>query len=210
MTEQLKTYDIQNEKWEEAPVNSVFEQEPSEAILHSSVIRQLANARIGTASTLTRSEVSGGGRKPWRQKGTGRARAGSIRSPLWRGGGIAFGPKPRSYKTDMPQKMRQIALRSAVTSTLEGSIMIKGLDKFSNKTKDFVKLLETMNLIRGKVLLVTDQETDYSNIYLATGNLHYVKIISASNIGAYDLLKADHVIYTDKSLPLIERRAVVC
>ena len=205
----FKKYDIENEKWDEHPVNSLFsDNEPSMSLMHSSVVRQLANARVGTASTLTRAEVRGGGKKPWRQKGTGRARAGSTRSPLWRGGGIAFGPKPRDYDIKMPKKMRKLALQGAVSTKVSESVIISGLNKLEPKTAAFIKFLESINIKEGKILLIVD--TDYPNIYLATGNLRYVRVINASNVGVYDLLKADYILYTEQSLPIIEGRATVC
>lgn len=204
----LKKYDIENEKWEEHPVNQIFfELQPNVSLMHSAVVRQLANARIGTASTLTRSEVRGGGRKPWRQKGTGRARAGSIRSPLWRGGGIIFGPKPRDYSINMPKKMRKLALQGAVAARIDESLIITGLDKISPQTSAFTKFLENINVKSGKVLLIV--HSDYPNIHLAAGNLRYVRVINALNVGVYDLLKADHLLYTEKALLIIEGRAGV-
>jgi large subunit ribosomal protein L4 len=123
----VKKFDTNSSSYAELEVNKdVFAQEPNKHVLYLSVVRQLANARAGTASTLTRSEVAGGGKKPWKQKGTGRARAGSIRSPLWKGGGVIFGPKPRDYTKDMPKKVRKLALRSALSSDLNKIIILSG------------------------------------------------------------------------------------
>src|SRR5580704_2995795 len=126
-----------------ADVPAVFEIEPKGVLLHQAVVRHLANRRAGTASTKTRDEVAGGGRKPWRQKGTGRARHGSTRSPIWRKGGVVFGPHPRSYVQDMPRKMRRQALRSALSSkvTSNAVIALSGLRFEAFRTKEFVKVL---------------------------------------------------------------------
>ena len=121
----------------------VFAIEPNVGVLHSALIRQLANARRGSANTKTRSEVRGGGRKPWRQKGTGRARAGSIRSPLWAGGGVTFGPKPRDYSIAMPKKQRVLALKSALAAQSENIVVVQDFDKFTEaKTKQFAQVLK--------------------------------------------------------------------
>src|SRR6185437_11483253 len=151
--------------------DEVFGIEPNIHVMHSALHRQLVNARRGTASTKTRSEVRGGGRKPWRQKGTGRARAGSIRSPLWNGGGVIFGPKPRDYAQSMPKKARQLALRSALAARRDQFVVVQNFDAlFQNapksgddsakieqpKTKDFVAVLKQLGLNDKKVLVILD------------------------------------------------------
>ncbi|HAA90131.1 MAG: 50S ribosomal protein L4 [Thermoanaerobacterales bacterium 50_218] len=167
----------------------------NEHVLHQAVVRYLAGRRRGTASTKTRGEVSGGGRKPWRQKGTGRARAGSIRSPIWRGGGIVFGPKPRSYAQDLPRKVRRLALKSALSSRAQdGDIVV--IEEFrveEPKTKRVVKLLEALEAER-KVLLVTGEKD--RNLQLASRNLPGVRVVLADHLNPYDVLAADKVVLT--------------
>jgi large subunit ribosomal protein L4 len=132
----------------------IFGIEPNVHVMHSAVVAQLANARVGTHSTLGRSEVRGGGRKPWRQKGTGRARAGTIRSPLWRGGGIVFGPKPRDYSKKLPKKVKRLALCSALSSKVnENNLIVVDRISFEKpNTKEMVKLLETLNVNKNALL----------------------------------------------------------
>src|SRR5262249_17347162 len=146
--------------------------EPDNGLLHQALMRQLANARRGTASTKTRSEVSGGGKKPWRQKGTGRARAGSIRSPLWEGGGVAFGPKPRDYSISMPRKQRVLALKAALAARKDALTIVQNFDEIKNgKTKEFVKLLSGLKLDEKKVLLVVDGSEKSQKVELAARNI---------------------------------------
>lgn len=204
----VKKFDTNSSSYAELEVNKdVFAQEPNKHVLYLSVVRQLANARAGTASTLTRSEVSGGGKKPWKQKGTGRARAGSIRSPLWKGGGVIFGPKPRDYTKDMPKKVRKLALRSALSSDLNKIIILSGDLVSSHKTTEFVKLLEKLNLNKEefkKVLLVVG---DNDKVRLSARNLTNVKVVYPEHVGAYDLLNAEKILITEDSLAVLEGRA---
>ncbi|NLW07343.1 MAG: 50S ribosomal protein L4, partial [Clostridia bacterium] len=148
-------YNIQGQQVGEVDLVEQVFGEVNEAVLHDVVVMQMASRRRGTAKTLTRAEVSGGGRKPWRQKGTGRARVGSIRSPLWRGGGVVFGPQPRDYSYKLPQKVRRLALRSALASKVrDGNIIVlDSLRLEKPRTKDMVNILN--NLAAGKALLVT-------------------------------------------------------
>ena len=167
----------------------------------------MANARTGTACTLTKSEVRGGGRKPWKQKGTGRARSGSIRSPLWKGGGVIFGPKPKSYEKDMPKKVKKLAIRSALSSELNKLIIISGGLVSSHKTSEFVTMLEKLNLNKEdlkKVLLVVG---DNSNVRMSARNLPNVKTVYPEHVGAYDLLNAKVILVTEDSLAVLEGRA---
>lgn len=204
----VKKFDTNNSSYAELEVNKdLFGQEPNKHVLYLSVVRQLANARAGTASTLTRSEVSGGGKKPWKQKGTGRARAGSIRSPLWKGGGVIFGPKPRDYEKDMPKKVRKLALRSALSSDLNKIIILSGDLVSSHKTSEFVTLLEKLNLNKEefkKVLLVVG---DNSKVRLSARNLPNVRVVYPEHVGAYDLLNAEKILITEDSLAVLEGRA---
>lgn len=172
-------------------------------ILHQAVVRHLANQRAGTAAAKTRGEVSGGGRKPWRQKGTGRARVGSIRSPLWRGGGITFGPRPRSYKQAMPRKMRRLALKSALSARVgEGDlVVIEELQLPAPKTKEAVRLLESLEAAGNILLVIREEQRD---LMLATRNIPGVCLKLADHLSAYDVLAADKVIMTSMAMARIE------
>jgi len=145
----VQVVDMQGAPVGEIELNEqIFGIEPNVHVMHSAVVAQLANARVGTSSSLGRSEVRGGGRKPWKQKGTGRARAGTIRSPLWRGGGIVFGPKPRDYSKKLPRKVKRLALCSALSSKVKENslIVIEKLSFDQPKTKDMVKLLDNLKI----------------------------------------------------------------
>lgn len=183
----------------------VAKEENAEHIVHRALVRQLNNARQGTASTKTRSEVRGGGRKPWRQKGTGRARAGSIRSPLWRGGGVIFGPKPRDYSTKMNRKERRLALRTAFSSRLEDTIAVENfaseLDR--PKTKEILAALERWGIeSTAKVLLILKEVPD--NVNLSTRNISNVKLIKATNLNVFDILGAHKIVVTTDALEQIQ------
>lgn len=174
-------------------------------IVHRALVRQLAGARQGTASTKTRAEVSGGGRKPWRQKGTGRARAGSIRSPLWRGGGVIFGPKPREYNIKMNRKERRLALRTAFQNRADDIIVVQDFaDQLPRpKTKELIEAFKRWGIeAESKVLLIVPeiQET----IYLSARNISTVKLISATYLNVYDVLNADKIVTTDTALAKIQ------
>lgn len=165
-----------------------------EAVVHQAMVRQLANQRAGTHDTKTRGEVSGGGRKPWSQKGTGRARAGSTRSPLWRHGGIVFGPHPRSYRQRLPRKMRRLALRSLLSSKVaeDRLIVVENLD-IQPKTKEMARTLQTLGVQR-TALVVTREST--LNVKLAAGNLPGIKAVAAPYLNVVDLLNHDHLVMT--------------
>ena len=175
---------------------------PNTHLMHLHVLRQLANKRQGSASTLTRSEVRGGGKKPWKQKGTGRARAGSIRSPLWKGGGVIFGPKPRKYTMNLTVKSRRVALRSAILAQAANLVAVEnfGIDKASTKSLNEF-LTKKLNLT-GSVLLVV-KDTD-SNVSLSARNLKNVQVVLANNLSVKALLKADHVVASEDALRHIE------
>ena len=175
---------------------SVFGIEPNEAIVHSVLVNYLANQRQGTQSTKTRAEVSGGGRKPWRQKGTGRARQGSIRAPQWVKGGIALGPKPRSYKYTVNKKERRLAIRSVLSSkVLEKELtVVDKLEVKEIKTKTMVKALADMK-VEGKTLIILPENN--KNVLMSSRNIEGVKTIVANNINIFDLLK-----YTNLILPV--------
>ena len=179
---------------------AIFGIEPNVGVMHQVVTAQLAAARSGTQSTKTRAEVRGGGKKPWRQKGTGRARQGSTRAPHWTGGGVALGPKPRSYKQKTPKKMVQLALRSALSDRhADGKVVvIDAYDRDAPKTKNAIALLEQLN-ISGKVLVVVTPE-DF-NASLSFRNLPDCHVLLSSELNAYDVLCSDWVLFSRGSLP---------
>jgi large subunit ribosomal protein L4 len=183
----------------------VAKEETAAHIVHRSLVRQLNNARQGTASSKTRAEVRGGGRKPWRQKGTGRARAGSIRSPLWRGGGVIFGPKPRDFDTKMNRKERRLALRTAFSSRLEDTIVVEnfGSQLDRPKTKEIVAALQRWEIeADAKVLLILKEVPE--NVNLSTRNLSRVKLIKATNLNVFDVLHANKIVVTTDALEQIQ------
>ncbi len=174
-------------------------------IVHRALVRQMNNARQGTLSTKTRSEVRGGGRKPWRQKGTGRARAGSNRSPLWRGGGVTFGPKPRDFSIKMNRKERRLALRTAFQSRAEDLIVVQEFaqELTQPKTRELVAALSRWGVTDGeKVLLI--QGENHEMVTLSARNIPNVKLITASNLNVYDLLAADRLVVTATALEKIQ------
>jgi large subunit ribosomal protein L4 len=174
-------------------------------LFHQVVRMQLANRRQGTVSTKTRGEVSGGGRKPWRQKGTGRARQGSTRSPLWRGGGVALGPKPRDYSYSLPKKVRRAALRSALTLKVREGLF-KVLDRIElpePKTKQMVGLLKTLGIEKPALIVIAD---DNPNVRLAARNLPSVQVMRVEGVNVYDLLAHDFLICTQDALVKLQER----
>jgi large subunit ribosomal protein L4 len=186
----------------------VFGEEPNIHVMHLALKRQLSNARAGTACAKTRSEVRGGGKKPWKQKGTGRARAGSLRSPLFAGGGVIFGPKPRDYSFSMPVKARRLALRSALSSRIDNIKVIKDFSAIKTpKTKEFVKILDSLG-VSGKVLVIADTVTaeEQMRIKLSSGNIPNVKLILSSNINVKDILEANNIVITESAINEITER----
>ncbi len=184
--------------------DAVFGAEVNEALLHEAVIRHLANQRQGTSDTKTRAEVAGGGRKPWRQKGTGRARQGSIRSPQWRHGGVVFGPHPRDFRLGMPKQKRRAALRSALSSKVAaGDLVI--LDSLSievPKTKIVVLALSKLNLGGIKTLIVTAGPD--SNVYKSTHNLERVAASQVGTLNVYDVLAHAKLVMTKDAALAVE------
>ncbi|MGH8987383.1 MAG: 50S ribosomal protein L4 [Acidimicrobiales bacterium] len=178
----------------------VFGIEPNQAVLHQVVTAQLAAARAGTQSTKTRAEVRGGGAKPWRQKGTGRARQGSSRAPHWAGGGVALGPKPRSYAQRTPKKMVRLALCSALSDRAAGErvALVDSWSFPSPRTKDAKKTLDVLGLL-GRVLVVLDAEETTAEKSFA--NLPEVQTIRSSELSAYEVLRSDWVVFSDSTLP---------
>ena len=193
----VDVYDIKGKKVSDVELaENIFGIEPNEAIVHSVLVNYLANQRQGTQSTKTRAEVRGGGRKPWRQKGTGRARQGSIRAPQWIKGGIALGPKPRSYKYTVNKKERRLAIKSILSSkVLEKELtVVEKLELKEIKTKTMVKALADLK-VSGKTLIVLPENN--KNVLMSSRNIEGVKTITANNINVFDLLK-----YTNLILPV--------
>lgn len=181
---------------------SVFGVEVNDVVVHSALVNYLANQRQGTQSTKTRAEVRGGGRKPWKQKGTGRARQGSIRAPQWFKGGIALGPKPRSYKYAIPKKMRQLAIKSVLTSKLqEGNLVIVDkLELNEIKTKSMVNILN--NLKVSKALLMLNEKN--LNVQASARNIENIKTTLVNTLNIFDLLKYDSLVLTKEAVEKIE------
>ena len=190
----IDVYDIKGKKVSDIELaDSIFGIEPNETIVHSVLVNYLANQRQGTQSTKTRAEVSGGGRKPWRQKGTGRARQGSIRAPQWIKGGIALGPKPRSYKYTVNKKERRLAIKSILSSkVLEKELtVVDKLELKEIKTKTMVKALQDLK-VEGKTLIVLPENNN--NVLMSARNIEGVKVILLNNINVYDLLKYNKLV----------------
>ena len=176
---------------------------PNEDVVHSVVVNYLANQRQGTQSTKTRSEVSGGGKKPWRQKGTGRARKGSIRAPQWIKGGIALGPKPRSYSYRINKKEKRLAVKSVLSSKVAENelVVLDKLEMNEVKTKNMVKVLNNLKL-EGKVLIVLPEKNE--NVQLSSRNIEGVKTSLVNNMNAYELLKYNKLVVTLDTVKKIE------
>ena len=201
----LSVLNIKGEKVGDITLNeNVWGIEPNDAVLYDALTLARNNARQGTADTKTRAEVSGGGRKPWKQKGTGRARQGSTRAPHWIKGGIVFGPHPRSFAKKMNKKERRLALKSALSyKVLDKELMLVESIKFeTNKTKEMVNLLNTLELTNTKVLLVVEELTD--NVCLAARNLGNVKIVLPEEVNTYDVVNADKMVVTEVALKKLE------
>jgi large subunit ribosomal protein L4 len=184
---------------------AVAREENASHIVHRALIRQTNNARQGTACAKTRAEVRGGGRKPWKQKGTGRARAGSIRSPLWRGGGVIFGPKPKDYNMKMNRKERRLALRTALMGRIDDIIVVENFatNVAQPKTKEFVQAMTRWGVeADGKVLVIVAEIDD--NTLLSVRNIAHVKMISASGLNVFDLLNADQIVATTEAIAKIQ------
>ena len=183
--------------------DAVFGIEPNAAVMHQMVVNYLAAQRQGTQSTLTRTEVRGGGRKPWRQKGTGHARQGSIRAPQWVHGGIALGPKPRSYRYTLNKKVRRLAMKSALSSKVkeENIIVLDALNMDGYKTKTIVEMLKSLN-VDGKALIVT-AEAD-QKVVKSAANIPGVKTAAVNTLNVYDILNHDKFIVVKNAVGLIE------
>ncbi len=202
---QVAKFNQNGKELEKVELNdSVFNDKINKHVVHQVVNAQLAARRGGNASTKTRGKVRGGGRKPWRQKGTGRARHGSIRSPLWVGGGITFGPSPRSYDKKLTKKMRRLALRSVLTDKVERDelILVDRIELDQPKTKAVVNILADLNLEDKKVVLVMPEKD--KNLYLSARNIPNVKTLLAGSINAYDLLDNEMVIFIEEAVKMVE------
>ncbi|MCR5305046.1 MAG: 50S ribosomal protein L4 [Oscillospiraceae bacterium] len=200
----VPVYDMNGTKVSETELNdAVFGITPNEAVMHAAVVNYLANQRQGTQSTLTRTEVSGGGRKPYRQKGTGHARQGSTRAPQWYHGGIALGPKPRSYRFRLNKKVRRLALLSAFSQKVldQNLLVVDQLAVDGFKTKTIVKMLDGLK-VEGKALIVT-QEAD-KQVYKSAANIPGVKTAAVNSINVYDILNADALILSKGAVTRIE------
>ena len=200
----IDVYNMQGKKVSDIELNeNVFGIKPNEKIVHIALVNYMANQRQGTANTKTRAEVSGGGRKPWRQKGTGRARQGSIRAPQWFKGGIALGPKPRDYSYRINKKERQLAIKSLLSAkVLENNlVVVEKLDLKEIKTKNMVKTLENLK-VEGKTLIILPEKN--KNVQSSARNIEGVKTSLTNTINVYDLLKYNKLILTVDSVKSLE------
>ncbi|HHX17159.1 MAG TPA: 50S ribosomal protein L4 [Mollicutes bacterium] len=195
---------IKGEKVKDIELNeSIFGIEPNDTVVYNAVVLARASLRQGTSKTKTRSEVRGGGRKPWRQKKTGNARHGSIRSPQWRGGGIVFGPVPRSFSKKMNKKERRLALKSALSYKVMGKELL-AIDNFaitSPKTKDMIEVLNNLKIDKS-VLIVVNELSE--NVVLGTRNLSDIKVISANEVNTYDLVTYDYLLIEEEAIKVLE------
>lgn len=200
----IPVYDVTGQRVSETELrDDIFAVPINGPVMHQALVRQLANARLGTHKTKTRGEVSGGGRKPWRQKGTGRARHGSIREPQWRGGGTVFGPRPRSYRRKMPRKMRRLALRSAlsVKAADEQIIVLDALEMPVPKTKEMEAILDGLDIYSTALILLPERNT---NVERSANNLPYVKTLRAQYLNVRDILGYDYLVMPLAALEVIE------
>jgi large subunit ribosomal protein L4 len=195
--------DQNNKKVKDVELPGMFSTEVRSHLVHASVVNQLANRRAGTASTKNKALVSGGGKKPWKQKGTGRARAGSSRSPLWRHGGTVFGPMPRDYSYSLPKKMKRAALVEALASKINENklILMNSLDIAEPKTKLVSSMLMNLGIQENVLVLI---KAENKNLTLAARNIPTVKVLRLANINAYDVLKYRHLITTQDALDALQ------
>ena len=200
----IDVYDINGKKVKELELNdALFGIEPNEAVVHSVLVNFLANQRQGTQSTKTRSEVSGGGKKPWRQKGTGRARQGSTRAPQWIKGGIALGPKPRSYKYTVNKKEKALAIKSLLSSKVleKELVVVDSMPLKEIKTKEMAKVLSNLK-VNGKTLIMLPEKNE--NIQKSARNIEGVKTTLVGTINVYDLLKYNMLVITEDTIKKLE------
>lgn len=202
--------DVVNQKGEKVDSveldETIFNSEIRENLVQNVVVWQLAKRRAGTASTKTRSEVRGGGKKPWRQKGTGRARAGTNRSPIWTGGGTIFGPKPRSYEFSLNKKARKAALRSVLTSKLKDNhlTVVDKIELEAPKTKLFFETMKALGLENGKTLFVVPEKDEL--LSRSSRNLYHVLVLPTEGMNVYDLLRFENLVLLQGAIPTIHER----
>ena len=200
----VATYNQSGVKVGEIQLNdAVFGVEVNEAVMHQAVVRQLSNERLGTHATKTRGMVRGGGRKPWKQKGTGRARAGSSRSPIWIGGGTTFGPQPRSYYKAMPRKARSLAVKSALSDKVNNSelYVLEEITLAAPKTKEVLNIINSFNVGDAKVLFITEGDV---NVERSARNIQGVKALACEGMNIFDLLHYDKLFITKGAVAKIE------
>ena len=205
MSKKIDVLSLKGEKVKDIKLeDNIFNIEPNDAVIKDAVVAAMAGARQGSAKVKTRSEVAGGGRKPYRQKGTGNARQGSIRAPHYRHGGIVFGPVPRDYSKKMNKKEKKLALKSALSyKVLDKELVVVSTIEFeTNKTKEMVNLLEGLNLTNHKVLVCVKELTD--NVCLVARNLANVKVVLPSEINTFDLISSDNLLIEEEALTMLE------
>ena len=206
----MASVDVFNQKGEKIDSmeldDSIFNAEIKEDLVQRAVVWQLAKRRSGTACTKTRGQVRGGGKKPWRQKGTGRARAGTSRSPIWTGGGTVFGPSPRSYATSLPKKVRKAALISVLSSKFQNDLLkvVDTIDLAEPKTKLFAQTVKDLGIEQDKALFVTPEKNDF--LIRSSRNIYKVLVLPTEGLNVYDLLKFDRLILLKSSIPMIQER----
>ncbi|MCF0155644.1 MAG: 50S ribosomal protein L4 [Veillonella sp.] len=200
----VATYNMAGKEVGKIELNdAVFAVEVNEAVMHQAVVRQLSNERLGTHATKTRGMVRGGGRKPWKQKGTGRARSGSTRSPLWIGGGTVFGPSPRSYYKAMPRKARRLAVKSALSEKVNNNdlIVMEELTLAAPKTKEVLNILNNFQVGDAKVLFITEGDV---NVEKSARNIQGVKALASTGLNIFDILHHDKLFITKGAVAQIE------
>ena len=205
MSKKIDVLSLKGEKVKDIKLeDNIFNIEPNDAVVKDAIVAARAGARQGTAKVKTRSEVSGGGRKPYRQKGTGNARQGSIRAPHYRHGGIVFGPVPRDYSKKMNKKEKRLALKSALSyKVLDNElVVVEAINFETNKTKEMINLLSSLNLTNHKVLVCVNELTE--NVCLAARNLGNVKVVLPEEVNTYDLVLSDNLLITEEALKSLE------
>ena len=188
---------------------SVFGIKPNESVIHQAVITELANERQGTHASKNRSKVRGGGKKPWKQKGRGVARAGTIRSPIWRGGGTVFGPQPHDYKTKISKKMKRLARRSVLSFRADNGdiLVVDEISISSSKTKEFVEFLKTLNISGKKVTILVASLSE--NLFLSSRNVPNIYLVEATSASTYDLLDCEKLLFDKAGLALLNKKLMV-
>ncbi|TAN43794.1 MAG: 50S ribosomal protein L4 [Nitrospirae bacterium] len=203
---QLELKDINNNSKGKIDLSDeIFASKASEALVHSAIVAYLANQRQGTHATKTRGMVSGGGKKPWKQKSTGRARSGSSRSPIWRGGGTIFGPQPRDYSIKLPQNAKRNALYKALSMKLSDNelVAIDALPVGAPKTKEIAKVIKTLGLSKKSILFVLPEKED--NFILSVGNIPGVSVTRVADLNAYDVASHDNLVITADAIAMLQR-----